>query len=148
MCIRDSLYIGVGVSGAGQHLKGIRDASTIVAINNSKNAPIFNNCDYGIVGDFAEVLPLLIKELDNGEAKKPAPPMKKVKRSKPRKMAPKEDIYLDLGSGYEYNPEIGDPTQGIEPGTPFDKLPDSWVSPVSGEAKEEFIKFEFPEDRK
>ena len=90
----------------------------------------------------------MIKELDNGEEKKPAPPMKKVKRSKPRKMAPKEDLYVDLGSGYEYDPEVGDLTQGVEPGTPFDKLPDSWVSPVSGAAKEEFIKVEFPEDRK
>ncbi|MDU3153688.1 MAG: rubredoxin, partial [Anaerococcus hydrogenalis] len=99
-------------------------------------------------GDAMEILPLLIKELDNGEEKKPAPPMKKIKRSKPRKMAPTNPIYVDLGSGYEYNPEEGDPENGIEPGTPFDKLPDSWVSPVSGEGKDQFIKMDVPEDRK
>jgi electron transfer flavoprotein alpha subunit len=53
------LYIAVGVSGAFEHMVGLRRAETILAINKNPKAGIFKNCNFGIVGDFAEVLPLL-----------------------------------------------------------------------------------------
>jgi len=64
--VRPKVYIAVGISGAVQHIAGMKESETIVAINHNAKETIFHNADFGIVGDYEDIIPELIEKVNAG----------------------------------------------------------------------------------
>jgi electron transfer flavoprotein alpha subunit len=64
--VRPKVYIAIGISGAVQHIAGIKESDTIIAINNNAKETIFANSDFGIVGEYEDIVPELIEKVKGG----------------------------------------------------------------------------------